>query len=229
MMTVDEIKSAIEAAIPGAGVEVVLNPGPAAQHSLLIKRESAFAVARFLRDDPTLAFDFCSNVTGVDWLDKEIVEKVKVKKLVTKTVDGPEGKVEQQVEETVEETRKHVQPGYLETVYHLYSIAKKHGPLVIRVHTANRTNDVEMPSLTPIWRGAEFQEREVFDLYGIVFTGHPDLRRILMWDEFKDFPMRKDYVEPDDFEYEPTAHDAVLKRAQEHQTKIAAAEKGATE
>lgn len=222
MRSVEEIKSAIEAAVPGAGVEVLLNPGPAAQHSLVIKRECAVAVAHFLRDDRELAFDFCSNVTGVDWLDKEIVEKVKVKKMVTKTVDGPDGKVEQQVEELVDETRKHVQPGYLEAVYHLYSVEKKHGPLVIRVRTANRT-DVEIPSLTPIWRGAEFQEREVFDLYGIVFTGHPDLRRILMWDAFKDYPMRKDYVEPDDFEYEPTAHDAVLKRAQEHRAKAAEA------
>jgi NADH-quinone oxidoreductase subunit C len=225
MKSVEEIKSAIEAAVPGAGVEILQNPGPAAQHSLVVKRDSAAAVAYFLRDDQELAFDFCSNVTGVDWLDKEIVEKVKVKKMVTKTIDGPEGKVEQQVEETVDETRKHVQPGYLEAVYHLYSIEKKHGPLVIRVRTANRT-DVEIPSMTPIWRGAEFQEREVFDLYGIVFTGHPDLRRILMWDGFKDYPMRKDYVEPDDYEYEPTAHDAVLKRAQEHRAKAADAAPG---
>ena len=95
-------------------------------------------------------------------------------------------------------------------------MAKKHGPVVLRMRTVNRTDQVELPSLTPIWRSAEFQEREVFDLYGIVFTGHPDLRRILMWDGFKDHPMRKDYVEPDDFEYEPTPHDEVLKRAQEH-------------
>ena len=54
-------------------------------------------------------------------------------------------------------------------------------------------------------------------MFGIVFKGHPDLRRILMWDEFKDHPMRRDYVEPDDFEYEPTPHDEVLKRAQAHQ------------
>jgi NADH-quinone oxidoreductase subunit C len=120
------------------------------------------------------------------------------------------------VEETVEETRKRVEPGCLEAVYHLYSVAKKHGPLVIRMKTANRTDQVELPSLTPVWRAAEFQEREVFDLYGIIFTGHPDLRRLLMWDGFKDHPMRKDYVEPDDYEYEPTAHDAVLARAQEH-------------
>ncbi len=125
--------------------------------------------------------------------------------------------VEQTVEETVEETRKRVEPGYLEAVYHLFSVAKKHGPVVIRMRTVNRTDQVELPSLTPVWRSAEFQEREIFDLYGIVFTGHPDLRRILMWDGFKDHPMRRDYVEPDDFEYEPTAHDEVLKRAQAHQ------------
>lgn len=212
MKTVEEIKAAIEVAVPGAGVTILPNPGPAAQHSLLLTNETAFAVAQFLRDDPELAFDFCSNVTGVDWLDKEVAEKVKVTKTVTRTVDG----VEQQVEETVEETRKRVEPGYLEVVYHLFSMAKKHGPVVLRMRTANRSDRVEMPSLTPIWRSAEFQEREVFDLYGVIFNGHPDLRRILMWEGFKDHPMRKDYVEPDDFEYEPTAHDDVLKRAQKH-------------
>ncbi len=217
MKTVEAIKAAIEAAVPGAAVEVVLNPGPAAEHSLRIDSAHAVAVATLLRDDAELALDYLSNVTGVDWLDKEITEKVKVTKPVTKTVDG----VEQTVEETVEETRKHVEPGYLESVYHLYSMAKKHGPVVIRLRTANRTDQVEMPSLTPVWRSAEFQEREVFDLYGIVFTGHPDLRRILMWDEFKDFPMRRDYVDPDDFEYEPTPHDEVLMRAKEHQAAVA--------
>lgn len=87
-------------------------------------------------------------------------------------------------------------PQYLEMVYHLFSMAKKEGPVVIRMRTANRTDDVTLPSLTPIWRSAEFQEREAFDLYGIVFAGHPDLRRILMWEGFTDHPMRKDYVPP---------------------------------
>jgi NADH-quinone oxidoreductase subunit C len=209
---VEEIKAAIEAAVPGAGVEFVPNPSPSAQHSLRLAPESATAVATFLRDDSELAFDYLSNVSGVDWPDKEIAEKVKVMRQAVKTVDG----VDQTVEETVEETRKRTEPGYLEAVYHLFSVAKKHGPLVIRMRTANRTDLVQLPSLTPVWRAAEFQEREVFDLYGIIFAGHPDLRRILMWDEFKDHPMRRDYVEPDDFEYEPTPHDEVLKRAQEH-------------
>jgi NADH-quinone oxidoreductase subunit C len=169
----------------------------------------------FLRDDPEMALDFLSNATGVDWPDREITEKVKVTRTVTKTVDG----VEQPVEETVEETKKRVEPGCLEAVYHLFSVAKGHGPVVIRMKTVNRTDQVELPSLTPVWRSAEFQEREIFDLFGIVFKGHPDLRRLLMWDEFKDHPMRRDYVEPDDFEYEPTAHDEVLKRAQEHKSR----------
>jgi NADH-quinone oxidoreductase subunit C len=213
MKTVEEIKAAIEAAVPGAGVTILFNPGPSGQHSLLLAQEHATQVAEFLRDDAELALDFLSNVTGVDWPDKEISEKVKVTRTVTKVVDG----VEQTVEETVEETRKHVEPGHLEAVYHLFSIEKKHGPVVFRMRTVNRTGQVEMPSMTPIWRSAEFQEREVFDLFGIVFNGHPDLRRILMWDEFKDHPMRRDYVEPNDYEYEPTAHDEVLAKAKAHE------------
>jgi NADH-quinone oxidoreductase subunit C len=217
--TVEEIKAAILAAVPRAGVEIVSNPGPSAQHSLLLKPGSAIAVATFLRDDEELALDFLSNVTGVDWLDKEIAEKVKVTRQVSKPVEGGEPGQVQMVDETVEETRKHVQPGYLEVVYHLFSMAKKHGPVVMRMRTENRTDNVELPSFTPIWRSAEFQEREVFDLFGVVFKGHPDLRRLLMWDEFKDHPMRRDYVDPDDFDYEPTAHDEVLKRAQQHNEK----------
>ena len=228
MKTVEEIKTAIEAAVPGAGVEIVPNPGPSGQHSLLLKPSHAIAVAGFLRDDAELALNFLSNVTGVDWPDKEISEKVKVTRTVTKTVDG----VEQNVEETVDETLKRVEPGYLEVVYHLFSMERKHGPVVLRMRTENRADKVELPSMTPIWRAAEFQEREIFDLYGVVFTGHPDLRRILMWEGFKDHPMRRDYAEPDDFDYEPTAHDAVLAKAQAHQAAqkaAAAAQEGAAQ
>ncbi len=214
MKTVEEIKTAIEAAVPGAEVTIVPNPGPSGQHSMRLAPEHAVEVAKFLRDNAELALDFLSNATGVDYLDREIAEKVKVTRQVTKTVDG----VEQTVEETVDETRKRVEPGYLEVVYHLFSMAKKHGPVVLRMRTVNRTDQVELPSLTPVWRSAEFQEREIFDLYGIVFKGHPDLRRLLMWDEFKDHPMRRDYVDPDDYEYEPTPHDEVRARADAHRS-----------
>ena len=210
MKTAAEVLQAIKAALPQAGVELVNNPGPSAQHSLRLAPADALAVAVFLRDDAELALDYCSNATGVDWPDKEISEKVKV----TKVVDGPDGTKEEKV---VEETVKHIEPGYLEAVYHLFSMKHKHGPVILRMRTVNRTDQVALPSLTPVWRSAEFQEREIFDLFGIVFTGHPDLRRILMWDEFEDHPMRRDYVDPDDYEYEPTPHDEVLKRAQEHE------------
>jgi NADH-quinone oxidoreductase subunit C len=200
----ERIKTDIEAAMPGCRVEIIPNGSPSGQHSLLLQHEQALETARFLRDSADLRLDYCSNVAGVDWLDSEISEKVKVKTLV----DG--------VEKEIEEIRKHQSPGYLEAVYHLYSIEKKHGPVVVRLRTENRTDKVHLPSLTPVWRSAEFQEREIFDLYGIIFDGHPDLRRILMWDEFEDHPMRKDYVEPDDYEYEPTAHDDVLLKAKQH-------------
>jgi len=205
METLEQIKARVEAAVPGAQLQIVPNDSPANQHSLLVDAGHALAVATFLRDDPRLRLDYCSNVTGVDWLDAVLKEKVKVKKVV----DGAEKEVEE-----VKETKR---AGYLEAVYHLYSMALKHGPVILRQRAANRVDPVRLASLTPVWRGCELQEREIFDLYGVVFDGHPDLRRILMWDGFKDYPMRKDYVEPDDYEYEPTPHDEVVEKAKRHQ------------
>jgi NADH-quinone oxidoreductase subunit C len=213
----------------------VNNPSPSAQHSLLLGAAHAVDIARFLRDDPALRLDYCSNVTGVDWPDKEIVETVKrtvpVEPLpavagvglpavaLAKVGDpGPAspGPATEAVTKVIEEKTKRVVPGHLEVVYHLYSMTLKQGPVIIRLRTTNRNDQVTVPSLTPIWRACEFQEREVFDLYGVVFARHPDLRRILMWDEFKDHPMRKDYVEPDDYEWEPTAHGDVAEKAKRH-------------
>lgn len=176
METLEQLQTRLLAAFPAAAITLVPNPGPAAQPSLLLSNADARDIARFLRDDPALQLDYCSNVTGVDW-----------PKL-----------------------------NYLEVVYHLYSMALRHGPVILRLRTTNRTDDATVPSLTPIWRACEFQEREVFDLFGVNFTAHPDLRRILMWDEFKAHPMRKDYVEPDDYEWEPTPHGPVLEKAKQH-------------
>ena len=103
--------------------------------------------------------------------------------------------------------------GAIEVVYHLYSVALKHGLIVLKVRAPRELEQCRVPSLTPLWRGCEFQEREAYDLYGVKFDGHPDLRRILMWDEFTDHPMRKDYVPPADYEWEPTPHDDTLARA----------------
>ena len=180
--------------IPGAMVSLRNNPGPAAQHSLLVAPADLTTVCRFLRDTPEMAFDFLSNVTGVDWPDPAKADIV----AVPAEGEAPHG------------------TGFLEVVYHLYSTRRRVGPLVLRTRTADRGEHAQIPSLVAVYRSAEFQEREIYDLFGVVFTGHPDLRRILMWDEFTDHPMRKDYVAPDDYEYEPTPHDAVLEKAKSH-------------
>ena len=193
----------MQTAVSAARIEVIRNPAVPEQASLRVNRTHALAVAMVLRDDPELRLDYASNVTGVDWLDRVVKEKVQVRRLV----DGEEREFEDVIE------LRH--PGHLEAVYHLYSMELKHGPVVLRLRTENRTDRVKVPSLTPVWRSCEFQEREIYDLYGIEFTGHPDLRRLLMWEGFRDHPMRKDYVAPDDFEYEPTPHDAVLARTQQ--------------
>lgn len=168
----------------------------AAANALIVPVALAREVATWLRDDPGFQLDYASNVTGVDYLPVE-------KKTKVKQANG--------TEKEVVETK----PGYFEVVYHLFSMKGKTGPLVLKQRTDGRDNPV-VASLTPVYRSAEFQEREVFDLFGIRFDGHPDLRRILMWDGFADFPMRKDYAEPDDYQYEPTPHDEVFEKAKEH-------------
>ena len=206
METLEQIKNRAELAARGAKIDIVQNGSPSQEHSLSVDNEHAVAVANFLRDHPALSFDFCSNATGVDWLDRIVKKTTKV----IQVVDGVEKEVDQTTEEKV--------PGYLEAVYHLFSMRLKHGPLIIRMRTADRADGARLPSLTPVWRSAELQEREIFDLYGVRFDGHPDLRRILMWDEFIDHPMRKDYAPPDDYEWEPTPHDEVLERAKKRYT-----------
>ena len=171
--TIENLRDAVLQAVPGATIEIVTSTPAAMQPGLLVDREHVVAVASFLKDDTRFQLDFCSCVTGVDYL-----------KL-----------------------------GYIEVVYHLYSVALKYGPVVLKVRAPRELEQCRVPSLTPVWRGCEFQEREAYDLFGVKFYGHRDLRRILMWDEFVDHPMRKDYVPPADYEWEPTPHDETLKRA----------------
>jgi NADH-quinone oxidoreductase subunit C len=203
--TLPQLRERILRRFPRADVSLLPNPGPAAQDSLILDHAHARDIALFLRNDPDLSLDFCSNVTGIDWPEKEVVDSTKV------TMPDPATGTPK----VYEQKTKRLIPAYLEVVYHLYSMAQQNGPIIIRLRTGNRTDRVSVPSLTPVWRSCEFQEREVFDLFGVVFEGHPDLRRILMWDEFKDHPMRKDYVEPDDYEWEPTPHDDVLAKTKQ--------------
>jgi NADH-quinone oxidoreductase subunit C len=85
--------------------------------------------------------------------------------------------------------------GLFELVYRFYHLDGGEG-LVLKVRVPRDKPDV--PALSPIWPGADFHEREGFDLFGINFVGHPFLRRIYMWDEFEGYPMRKDFPKQGD-------------------------------
>lgn len=77
-----------------------------------------------------------------------------------------------------------------DVVVHLYSVEKKHR---IRVYVPVPEEDCTVDSAVPLWAGADWYEREAYDLYGVRFRGHPDLRRILLYPEFVGHPLRKDY------------------------------------
>ena len=113
-------------------------------------------VCRFAKDDPELAFDCLSNLSGVDYPKR----------------------------------------GVIEIVYNLYSYRHRH--LFALKVGAPRDNPV-VPTVSGIWAHADWQEREAFDLLGVTFTGHPDLRRILCADDWEGFPLRKDYQFPREY------------------------------
>jgi NADH-quinone oxidoreductase subunit C len=128
-------------------------------------------VCRFLRDEPRLRFDVCNCVTAVDYSHAD-------PKQASKAEWEP----------------------CLEVVYHLTSLKHRYR-LVLKVKTPRWKEDrlgclPEVPSISGIWRTAHWHEREVFDLSGVQFTGHPDLRRILCPEDWEGHPLRKDYEMP---------------------------------
>ena len=81
---------------------------------------------------------------------------------------------------------------YFEVVYQLTSMMHNHS-LVLKTRCHDRHNSV-VPSVITVWRGADLQEREIYDLFGIGFEGHPNLKRIVLWEGFEGHPLRKDYL-----------------------------------
>jgi NADH-quinone oxidoreductase subunit C len=129
------------------------------------------AVMLFLRDDPRLAFDLLHNISGVDYLELD-------PKKVAKAGFEP----------------------HMEVVYHLQSFRHRHR-LVVKVLLPRWKDDVpgrlpEVPSVTSLWGSANWHEREVYDLSGVYFTGHPELIRILLSEDWVGHPLRKDYEFP---------------------------------
>ena len=145
---VPEYIGALQEALPGAVVQVSYWVG---DWTLIVAAPRLLEVAGRLRDAPETRFDYCSDVTAVDWL-------------------GRAGE-------------------RFDVVYCLYSTGRR-----MRVRLKVRVADGDaVPSVSGVWPAANWLEREVFDMFGIRFDGHPDLRRILMPEEWQGHPERKDY------------------------------------
>ena len=95
----------------------------------------------------------------------------------------------------------------IEVVYHLFSYRLRHA-CVLKVGVSR--DDPALASVAPVWRTAIWQEREIFDLLGVVFAGHPDLRRILLPEDWVGHPLRKDFVEPTEYHGISTKRESML-------------------
>jgi len=98
--------------------------------------------------------------------------------------------------------------GYIEIVYHLYSYPHRHR-IVLKVRTPR--DAAEVPSVESVWKAANWHEREAYDLLGVTFTGHPDLRRLLMPEDWVGYPLRKDFVEPEEYHGISTRRESLLR------------------
>ena len=129
-------------------------------------------VCRFLRDDPRLKYELLNDITGVDYLEPDA-------KKAPKAGFDP----------------------HLEVLYHLSSYTFPGRRFTLKLMLPRWKDDKpgelpEVPSVAGVWRTADWHEREVYDLLGIFFTDHPDLRRILLADDWVGYPLRKDYEYP---------------------------------
>jgi len=96
----------------------------------------------------------------------------------------------------------------IQVVYHLFSYPLRHW-IVLKVNALR--DDPVVPTVSAVWSAGDWQEREVFDLLGVTFTGHPDLRRILMPEDWPGHPLRKDFVEPQEYHGISTSRESLLK------------------
>ena len=138
----------------------------------LVQPERIADVCRYLRDEPDLAFDILNNLSCVDYLETD------AKKLAKAGFEP-----------------------HLEILYHLSSFRFPGHRFTLKVSLPRWKNDAagelpELPTVCSIWRTADWHEREVYDLFGVRFLGHPDLRRILLADDWVGYPLRKDYEFP---------------------------------
>ena len=152
--------------------------------TVVLRREFLLEVARFLKEDPALQMNFLMDLTAVDY--STFGESAAPAFFASSGVAvSPSSGIpdEDPWPGPPAEARFVV-------VYHFYSLKYRHRlRLLVPVEEA----EAELDSLTSLWAGADWLEREVWDMFGIRFQGHPDLKRILMYEEFEGHPLRKDY------------------------------------
>lgn len=98
--------------------------------------------------------------------------------------------------------------GHIEVVYHLYSYTHRHW-IVLKVDVSR--DHAVLPTVQGIWKAANWHEREIYDLLGVTFEGHPDLRRLLMPEDWIGHPLRKDFVEPEQYHGIDTRRESLLR------------------
>jgi NADH-quinone oxidoreductase subunit C len=142
-----------------------------------IKREVLVEVIAFLRNDEAAQMKLLRQIAGVDLLtyQSEMTGGASLS-----SIEVPEYELAH---------KPKVEPRYY-VAYNLYSIVKKHS---LRVRVDLRSDDVKVPSITSLYRTADWWERYVYDMFGFEFVGHPNLQRLLMYPEFVGHPLRKDY------------------------------------
>jgi NADH-quinone oxidoreductase subunit C len=150
-----------------------------------VQPERLLEVARTLRDHPALQFDFLENVTAVDW----------PKRASSAPPSEPGGSGGQR-SGAAEGAPRTGPPGEIEVVYHLFSYSQRHG-FAVKVTLGRDAPAVA--SLTSLWDSAEWLEREQYDLLGVKFEGHPDLRRLLLPEDWQGHPLRKDYQQAPEY------------------------------
>ena len=157
------------------------------QETLLIKREGLLEVARFLKEDPAAAFDVLMDLSCLDYLK---FGKSQASAPLLATPSPLPYYMKPKATAQMWERGVSSDEYRFEAVYHFYSTARNHR---VRLKVPLTSADPTVDSLTGLWRSADWFEREVWDMFGIRFTGHPNLKRILMYEEFAGHPLRKDY------------------------------------
>ena len=161
-----------------------------------VAREHIVEVGKILRDDDELAFDLLLDVTAIDYLGQP--DDFEIKREIWDQ-ERPVLRRQPASRHELVLPPRGPQPRFA-VVYHLTSTTRLHR---LRIKCRVPEDDPTIASLTPLWPGANWLERETYDLYGIQFTGHPDLRRIYLNEEFVGHPLRKDYGKWDEQPTQP--------------------------